>query len=116
MQCSRTAQVSNSSGNNSKISVKSLFVVTFGALALTVFLLHSTLVMAGNSMTGNNTESVTHQLAQNGNEYNSKVDIGRDEMTAEKKSKRVSKDNVVGAFSMEDGAREGAYGDGEYAY
>ena len=82
---------------------------TVAVLALSVTLFLGTEAMAESDIKGPEA-----QIAQNVQGFNSKVAIKRTEMTAENKGKLAVNDNRIGAFSMEDGAMEGFYGDGEY--
>ena len=110
MQLYRTSQTAISSKSKLKTSVANRLISAAGTLALSIALLHSTVVMAGSR------SNEMDQVAQNNSEYSSKVAISSSEMTAEMKSKLPSKDNNnIGAFSMEDEARDGFYGDGVYA-
>ena len=110
MQFFRTTQNVISPNNKMKRSVTGRLVATAGTLMLSIALLHSAAVMAASSST-----VADQQMAQTDDSFTAKVSINRSEMTAEKKSKSPSRDNRIGAFSMEDEAREGFYGDGEYA-
>lgn len=100
---------SNISRHNEKKSVLNRLSYSAIILAVALALLHSSAVLAGSSV-----KNAEQQVAQNSEEYKAKVSINREEMTAEKKSKLPAKDSKIGAFSMEDEAREGFYGDGEY--
>lgn len=100
---------SNISCQNEKKSVLSRLVNSAIILSVSIVLLNSSAVLAGSSI-----KNADQQIAQNVEEYNSKVSISQSDMTAKIKSKSHSKDNKIGAFSMEDEARDGFYGDGEY--
>ena len=83
---------------------------SFLILALTISITHGMSAVAGTDV-----KNADHQLAKSNDEYNTAVNINRDKMTTAKKNKLSANDNRIGAFSMKDEAREGYYGDGEYA-
>ena len=94
-------------------SNRALFLVGTGIsiLVLTIAILYSSLAAAGE------VEIEQNQLVMNKEKesYNTKVDIKHSAMTSETKKSTSARDSRIGAFSMEDGAMEGFYGDGEYA-
>ena len=89
-------------------SMKTAIINSFAIATITVSLMHATTVMADTA-----SKNSEQQLAQTSSEYNSKVGIKQEPMTS--KNKKARSDGRIGAFSMADGAREGFYGDGEFA-
>lgn len=95
---------------NTKKSVSRKIAKSFVVLALTI-----TVTQGTNAIAGTDAKNAEHQLAQSNSEYDAKVNVSREKMTSDKKSKLPTNDSRIGAFSMADEAREGYYGDGEFA-
>ena len=80
-------------------------------LVLTIALLYNAGAIAASNTTPGNDQLV---LNDEKSATTGKVNISRTEMTPDTKKAKSAKDSQIGAFSLEDGAMEGFYGDGEY--
>jgi len=82
-----------------------------------ILLLGSSLMLGGAVFAANSDLKMEQRVAQNINDdEQSSMDISNEEMTTASVKKQGIKDNKIGAFSMQDGAREGYYGDGEFSH
>ena len=76
--------------------------------ALMLFVMYGTVAVASDAA---NTD---YHMAKNSAKYNTKISINFVELTKESQKEMPANDNVISGFSLEDGAMEGSYGDGEY--
>ena len=77
----QTIYTSNNSRHDDKLSILSRIANSAIIIAVSIALLHSTTVLAGSAI-----KNADQQIAQNVEEYNSKVSIKQSDMTAKMKN------------------------------
>lgn len=86
-------------------------------LSIFISMLTIALLNGANAIAADSAKGDAHQIAQNNNsvfDSSARVAISSAEMNSERKEKLPANDNRIGAYSMEDEAMSGYYGDGEY--